>query len=108
MKETHDMVASAVFRVTTHPEIHSLSVAGDFDMGDVETFRAALAEVTVSSRHTVTIDLEGLTYLGSAGLGELIRAAASGTGVQLANVPAHMRRILDLTQTAELFSGPVS
>jgi anti-anti-sigma factor len=97
--------APTTFRVTTDPELHALSVAGDFDMGDVEIFRAAMADLDLTDGHTITINLEGLTYLGSAGLGELVRAAANGTKVQLANVPPHAQRVLELTKTAELFNA---
>ena len=97
------MHAPTSFTVKTDPEVHTLSVAGDFDMGDVDAFRAALADLGVTPAHTITVDLQGLTYLGSAGLGELIRAASDGTKVRLANVPTHVQRILELTQTADLF-----
>ena len=78
---------------------------GELDMAAAPTLRQRVDEA-VSGRALV-IDLEETTFIDSAVLRELLRAraelAAHDVRLVLAAVSPQVRRLLDLTRTAELF-----
>ena len=61
-----------------------------------------------AGRRGLVLDLAGATFIDSSMLRELLRAGAElgryETRLVLAAVPPPVRRVLDLTRTAELFT----
>jgi anti-anti-sigma factor len=78
---------------------------GELDMAAAPLLRARVNEQRAG--HGVVIDLADTTFIDSAVLKELLRAraelAARDGRLVLAAIPRPVRRLLDLTRTAELF-----
>ena len=73
----------------------TIAVTGELDLATVDQARDALEGVPPDT--PVVLDLSGLTFIDSTGLG-LIAAAANQTAGQLTVIPdARTRRLLDLT-----------
>ncbi len=73
----------------------TIAVTGELDLATVDQARDALKGVPPDT--PVVLDLSGLTFIDSTGLG-LIAAAAHQTAGQLTVIPdARTRRLLDLT-----------
>lgn len=87
---------------------HVLKVSGELDLASVETFldhaRAALASATP----VLALDLGGLEFVDSTGLGALVRlhkeARGAGKAMELTRVPSHVSRILEVSGLSELFA----
>jgi anti-sigma B factor antagonist len=78
--------------------------------GELDYAAAGRVRALVDGAHAgraLVLDLAAVTFVDSAVLKELLRArvelAASGVRLLLAAVPRPVRRLLDLTRTAELF-----
>jgi anti-sigma B factor antagonist len=97
---------SAELRVTAEPvgetdERAVVRFAGEVDMTNVDRFRAALSAAT-SAAPTVVADLDGITYLDSAGV-EALFATARATRLAVVAGPACVvRRVLDVVGLAEV------
>jgi len=80
-------------------------LAGELDMAATEALRAALGAPPGAG--AMVVDLAEVTFIDSAVLKELLRArdelAADDVLLVLAEVAGPVRRLLDLTRTAELF-----
>lgn len=76
--------------------------------GQGDEFYAAVKEVLPDTTHLV-LDLTGLTYLDSAGLGTLARlyvtARSSGTEMRLINLGKQVRQVLKLTHLLSVFGS---
>lgn len=85
-----------------------LTVAGEVDIACVGDFLAA-ADACAESSGRIEVDLGGVTFIDSSGLGTLVRirnqAHERGARVVLTRVPAHVTRLLEVTGLAEAF-GP--
>jgi anti-anti-sigma factor len=95
------------FTAEPHPEDpRVLMLSGELDLAAVDEFlehaRAALGPASV-----LELDLSGVTFVDSTGLGALVRlreeARAGGSDVVLAQVPRQVARILDITGLSEIF-----
>jgi anti-anti-sigma factor len=88
-------------------ERRTLSVSGEVDIATVERFLTQARECLDGSVDVCEIDLGGVTFIDSSGLGALvrIRAAAHDLGKQVAltNVPAPVGRLFDVTGLTEIF-----
>jgi anti-anti-sigma factor len=86
-----------------------LAVSGDLDIAGVEEFLAHAERLLATRAATVELDLSGMTFIDSSGLGALVRlqrsALASGQELRLVDVPPSVVRILELTGLADLFTG---
>jgi anti-anti-sigma factor len=84
-----------------------LRLKGRFDEAAVETLDALIG---VLRHRDVTMDLEGITFMDTAGwLGVMAyerRVRDWGKDVRLENVPEHVRRIFELTATDRLLVQP--
>jgi anti-sigma B factor antagonist len=82
-----------------------LRLQGELDMSAAPVLRARVDAPTNAT--AMVLDLSGATFVDSAVLKELLRARAElgrrGMRLVLAGVPEVVRRLLDLTRTAELF-----
>ena len=83
-----------------------LSVAGDLDIGSIAAFRSAVSELMGAGRRDVCVDLAGLDFMDSTGLGVLMwahhRLEAAGGHLTLVNAHGNVERVLELTGTAKL------
>ena len=105
MRVPSDLFTVAVTQSNGTTRLH---LTGRFDAAAVETLEALIGVV----RHRdVTMDLERITFMDSAGwLGVMAyerRVHDWGKDVRLQNVPEHVRRIFELTATEHLFSEAV-
>ena len=92
-----------------------LALAGEIDMANAEDY-LALARAIIAGAGTepgFTIDLFGVTFMGSSGLRMLldIRKAATDAGMELrlAGTPRCVSRLLEITALADHFgvaAGP--
>ena len=101
-------------RNLTRPSL-SLTLTGEIDLGNVEYYlavtRAGIAECQTEA--CFTIDLSGVTFMGSTGLAMLvgIRKAATNAGMELRldGIPARVSQLLQITGLADHFgvtAGP--
>jgi anti-anti-sigma factor len=83
-----------------------LELSGELDIAATSVVRSHVDES--AGRRAVVLDLSGATFVDSSMLKELLRASAElaryETLLVLAGVPTAVRRVLDLTRTAELFT----
>ncbi len=83
-------------------------VKGRIDAGTVGQLAEALTAVQTDGRHKIVLNLKDVTYISSAGLGELIvtqnacKKSMRGELV-LANVPPRLQEALDLAGLTPLF-----
>jgi anti-anti-sigma factor len=85
-----------------------ISLAGEFDVANVEEVQANAQHAVAADGVThVIVDLAEVTFLGSTGLGALIRlrtdAAHASISLVLRNVPAPVQRLLALTGLDTVF-----
>jgi anti-sigma B factor antagonist len=84
-----------------------LSPTGDIDLATADELKEAGEKALTEYCGTLRIDLSGVTFIDSTGLGALIHirnAAGSGTSVILENPPRHVRRIFEITGLAGAFT----
>ena len=77
-----------------------LTVSGRLDSVTGPDYRKTMQEVMAGSATRVVVDLHGLTYISSAGVGEMLLSAnqltAKGGRLCLANVPANILSVLKM------------
>lgn len=104
----------AEFATTTGPDgAPALAVSGELDISGVDEFLARAGALLESGTGPIGVDLAGVTFIDSSGLGALVRlqkaATAEKRGLRLLEVPRPVARILELTGLTDLFSqGPAS
>jgi anti-sigma B factor antagonist len=94
------MDEQATFRRVDGPGGARLVVAGEIDLGVAGRFASAVTQLLDDANPPVTIDLTGVTFFNSTGIGVLCDAAegARRRGVALTVEPSdHVRRTLEIT-----------
>jgi anti-sigma B factor antagonist len=85
-----------------------LAVSGDLDISEVENFLSHAGRLLDTGTRVIDVDLGGVTFIDSSGLGALVRlqrrATEDGRELRLANVPRAVARVLDLTGLTDLFA----
>jgi anti-anti-sigma factor len=86
----------------------TLELAGDLDLASAPSmYTAGLAALSDPNCSTLTLNLEGVTFIDSTGIGSWIelrnRALEQGQRVRLQSVPPAIFRILDIGGLADLF-----
>jgi len=95
----------ATFR-RTDESTPRLVVEGEIDLGVSGEFAAALKDLLAAATAPVVLDLTGVTFFNSTGIGVLCDAAAEARRRDIALVvepSAHVRRTLEITGLTETF-----
>lgn len=83
-------------------------VSGDVDLLSAPTLRVNLLAAVKEYSTNLVVDMTGVTFIDSSGLGALVaawrRARAEGGSVRLAGMRDHVRRVFDLTSLDRIFS----
>jgi anti-sigma B factor antagonist len=86
-----------------------LFVTGDLDTWCGPRLEQGLAELRSSGARTITIDVTGLDFIDSTGLGVLVRARdalRSDLGrLEVESPPDHIRRVFELAGLTDLLTG---
>jgi anti-sigma B factor antagonist len=84
-----------------------VTVKGRIDSATVKGLHEAFAAIKENGRYYIVVDMKDVTYISSAGLGELIDTQTTckrhGGEVVLADVPSRVTEVLDLAGLAPLF-----
>jgi anti-anti-sigma factor len=80
-----------------------LVLRGEFDMDDVDAFEKVLKLMLAVDPPVLKIDLTGLTFLGSAGIGCLIRAHNAHPNVLLCGPARVHLRLFEITGLCQTF-----
>jgi anti-sigma B factor antagonist len=85
-------------------------VRGEVDLATAADLSATVRGVFASAPSSVILDLEGLAFIDSSGLRELVtlseEAGAMGASFVLRNVPRVAQRVLELTGLTDWFEQP--
>ena len=105
-RRTEPAEAFALEHVDAPAGVKVAALGGELDLAATACLRAWVEEAEGSVG--AVLDLSGATFVDSSMLKELLRAnselARYGTRLVLAGVSPALRRLLDLTRTAELFA----
>ena len=96
----------ATFCRADTPDGPRLLVAGEIDLGVAGSFASAANDLVASASSSATIDLTGVTFFNSTGIGVLCDVAeqARQRGVALVVSPSpHVRRTLEITGLTDTF-----
>ncbi|RNL78983.1 STAS domain-containing protein [Nocardioides marmorisolisilvae] len=87
----------------------TLTVSGEVDIACVEEFLAAARDCVDSAATDVEIDLGGVSFIDSSGLGTLVRIRNQirerGGKVRLTHVPEVVARVLEVSGLAQAFEA---
>lgn len=91
-------------------KVATVTIAGELDLGVRDTVEQAIAEaITAEGTREVIIDLSGLQFIDSSGIGILLkgRRQADRTGVayRVSAPTGIVRQVLELTGVLEHLSG---
>lgn len=89
-------------------DVTILECSGDLRLGETSSvFRNTFRETMKSGAKKVIIDLAGVAYLDSTGIGELVgahsAAAAAGARIKLVRLPEKVANLLRLTRLSTVF-----
>ena len=97
--------------ITTRQEgdVSIIACAGPIQIGETANcFRDVLRETLRSGAKKILLDLGGVKYVDSTGIGELVglftNASEVDAGVRLANVPQKVRDVLEVTRLITVFA----
>jgi anti-sigma B factor antagonist len=94
------------FSITEEPGYAVVSVAGEIDAGTEQALRDVLTSVRARGVLRVVVDLAGVAFLASSGIGVLMGArralAAEGGSLVLASPRGEVAQILSLTGVSEV------
>jgi anti-anti-sigma factor len=94
---------------TASDERQSLVVSGEVDIATVEPFLKEALACLDQAVDICEIDLGGVTFIDSSGLGALVRirnaAHERGKRLVLTNVPPAVHRLFEVTGLAEAFDA---
>jgi anti-sigma B factor antagonist len=84
-----------------------VTVYGELDVASAPTLREQLIELVASGSHMLVLDLEGLDFLDSTGLGAIIsalkRARTNGGDLRLVCTQSRIRRLFEITALDKAF-----
>ena len=92
-------------KVTESRQVTVVAVTGDLDTASARQMKRALEDLLDQGKSRLVVDLGGVGYIDSAGLGELVRAmkrARETTGdVRVCALRGNVQRIFELTRLNE-------
>jgi anti-sigma B factor antagonist len=95
-----------VARLDRAGDVATVALAGEIDVATVEQLRSALAEAIAAGPGAVVVDMSGLSFIDSTGLGALIfgfqRARDAGIPFRLARPAPGVRQILVVSGVLEV------
>ena len=100
------MDEQATFRRADQPDRPRLLVTGEIDLAVAGRFAAAVNELLAAAASPAVLDLTGVTFFNSTGIGVLCDAAADAgrAGVALEVRPSDsVRRTLEITGLTDTF-----
>ena len=93
--------------VRSQGEVTVVGIEGRFDVSSASSVKAQLQGLISQGRTRLVVNLSGMTFIDSSGLGVLVsclrKAAAGGGDLRLADVPAFCRSIFELTRLTRVF-----
>jgi anti-sigma B factor antagonist len=94
--------------VTQSSGVAVVAPRGDLDMATVQDVRRALAGLLDGGQSRLLIDLDGVGYIDSSGIGALIaamkQARAAGGDVRLCALQDEVRAIFEITRLVQVMS----
>lgn len=89
-------------------DVSVIACAGPIQIGETANrFRDVLRETLRAGAKKILLDLHGVKYVDSTGIGELVglftNASEIGAGVRLCNVPQKVRDVLEVTRLITVF-----
>ena len=85
----------------------SIELAGELDIATVDGLKADLEQVLAAGPASIAIDLAGLVFIDSTGLGAFVefqhRCDDQSVPVVFRQVPDQVRRLMEITRLTELF-----
>src|SRR5215217_5734466 len=97
--------AYAIGRLAGPDGIVLLALAGEFDLAAAPAARERFHEAAAERPGAVVADLADVTFVDSSALRELLRAdgelQSAGIAFVIANAPAQLMRVLELTRARE-------
>ncbi len=85
------------------PDRATLTVAGEVDASNADQLRLAILDAASQHHGELAVDLAGITFMDSSGIWAIADASValdpSVSELVLCNVPARVRRILEITQS---------
>jgi anti-sigma B factor antagonist len=82
-------------------EVVTVLVRGEVDLTESGELRAVLADACAGPHRTAIVDLSGVTFMGSSGMGVLAQQyhtmAAEGRALQVTGCPPRLRRAFEVT-----------
>jgi anti-sigma B factor antagonist len=85
-----------------------LAVAGEVDVATVPRLREQLHSLVAQGRHHIVVDLEGVDFLDSTGLGVLVgalkRVRTNGGELALVCTQSRIRKVFEVTGLTKVFS----
>jgi anti-sigma B factor antagonist len=84
-----------------------VSIYGELDVASAPALRERLVELVTQGYHHLVLDLEGLDFLDSTGLGAIIsalkRARTNGGDLRLVCTQSRIRRLFEITALDKAF-----
>jgi anti-sigma B factor antagonist len=84
-----------------------VTVFGELDVASAPTLRERLIDLVSGGSHLLVLDLEGLDFLDSTGLGAIIsalkRARTNGGDLRLVCTQSRIRRLFEITALDKAF-----
>ena len=88
--------------VASHKGWEVLTVSGEIDMATAPRFRQRLLALISDGAQNVVIDLSGVDYIDSTGLGVLMggakRVRSAGGDIRLVTAGSHLAKLIELTR----------
>lgn len=79
----------------------TLKLGGEVDSGNVAELADAIAGLAGQSVHAIVFDIASLSFIDSAGLAALVRAAADFESIRVRNASPVVRRTIETTGLGE-------
>lgn len=96
----------AVLPAVGQNDVVVVTVIGELDVATAPRLRQAIAAVTADGHRRVVVDLAGVDFLDSTGLGVLLgavkRTRSSGGGLALARAVPQVARVFEITRLVEI------